>query len=55
MRYSQKPFTFFEIVEKMVPGGPYIEFFMRHDSAREWWLGVGDESIFSKPKEKAES
>jgi N6-adenosine-specific RNA methylase IME4 len=51
-KISQKPFEFYEVIEHIVPEGPYIEFFMREHSKRDNWVGVGDEAIFYKPKVK---
>jgi len=41
-RHSAKPDAFYEIVEKLVPGGPYVELFARRQ--RPGWACLGDEA-----------
>lgn len=40
-RHSEKPEVFFDLVEKLVPGGPYLELFARR--RRPGWTCLGNE------------
>lgn len=40
-RHSAKPDLFYDIVERLVPGGPYVELFARRQ--RPGWTCLGDE------------
>ena len=40
-KHSAKPDAFYNLVEKLVPGGPYLELFARRK--REGWTTLGDE------------
>ncbi|KEJ82915.1 MT-A70 family protein [Oxytricha trifallax] len=40
---SEKPEAINDIVEKLCPGGWYIELFARKNNLREGWVSVGDE------------
>eukprot|EP00029_Vermamoeba_vermiformis_P008124 TRINITY_DN3711_c0_g1_i1.p1 TRINITY_DN3711_c0_g1~~TRINITY_DN3711_c0_g1_i1.p1 ORF type:complete len:292 (-),score=71.69 TRINITY_DN3711_c0_g1_i1:40-888(-) len=38
---SQKPEEIYELIEKMVPGGKYMEIFARRNNLRNYWVSVG--------------
>lgn len=40
-RHSEKPDAFYELVERLVPGGPFVEMFAR--KPRPGWICVGNE------------
>ena len=42
---SQKPFELYEIIERMVPQGPYLELFARVVNWREDWVSAGNEAL----------
>jgi N6-adenosine-specific RNA methylase IME4 len=48
---STKPVQLYEIVEALVPHGPYIELFGRVNNQREGWLTVGNEAVEYQSKE----
>ena len=50
-RVSSKPVQLYEIVEALVPHGPYIELFGRVNNQREGWLTVGNEAVEYQIKE----
>lgn len=38
---SQKPEQVYEIIEKLVPNGNYLEIFARRNNLRNFWVSVG--------------
>lgn len=40
---SQKPTEIYEIIEKLVPGGTYLEIFGRRNNLRDYWVTLGNE------------
>ena len=42
---SQKPFDLYELIERIVPRGPYIEIFARKVNWREEWVSCGNEAL----------
>ena len=42
---SQKPFELYELIERIVPRGPYIEIFARKVNWREEWVSCGNEAL----------
>ena len=40
---SQKPEEMYEMVEKLVPNGRYLEIFGRKNNLRDYWVTVGNE------------
>lgn len=40
---SQKPIDIYEIIEKMIPGGYFMEIFGRRNNLRNYWVTVGNE------------
>ena len=38
---SQKPEEIYELVEKLVPNGTYLEIFARRNNLRNHWVSVG--------------
>ena len=41
---SQKPTEIYEMIEKLVPGGKYLEVFARKNNLRDFWVSVGNEA-----------
>ncbi|RKP05888.1 MT-A70-domain-containing protein [Thamnocephalis sphaerospora] len=40
---SQKPEELYEMIERMVPNGKYLEIFGRKNNLRDYWITVGNE------------
>ena len=40
---SQKPTEIYEMIEKLVPNGRYLEVFARKNNLRDYWVSVGNE------------
>lgn len=40
---SQKPTEVYELIEKLVPGGAFLEIFGRRNNLRDFWVTVGNE------------
>jgi len=40
---SQKPTEIYELIEKLVPDGKYLEIFARKNNLRDYWVSVGNE------------
>ena len=40
---SQKPTEVYELIERLVPGGSYLEIFGRRNNLRDYWVTVGNE------------
>jgi mRNA (2'-O-methyladenosine-N6-)-methyltransferase len=40
---SQKPVEIYELIEKLVPGGRYLEIFGRRNNLRDCWVTIGNE------------
>ena len=40
---SQKPEEIYEYIEKLVPGGTYLEVFARRNNLRDYWISIGNE------------
>ena len=40
---SQKPNELYEIAEKLIPNGYYLELFGRRNNLRKGWITLGDE------------
>ncbi len=40
---SQKPTEVYELIERVVPGGSYLEIFGRRNNLRDYWVTVGNE------------
>ena len=45
---SQKPFELYELIERLVPCGPYLELFARVVNWREGWVSAGNEALEMK-------
>eukprot|EP00871_Galdieria_phlegrea_P001541 jgi/Galph1/2388/GphlegSOOS_G1074.1 len=42
---SQKPDEIYEIIERMIPNGRYLEIFARKNNLRDHWVSIGNEVI----------
>lgn len=40
---SQKPTELYEIIEKIIPNGKYLEIFARKNNLRDYWVSIGNE------------
>lgn len=40
---SQKPEEIYELIEKLVPHGKYVEIFGRKNNLRNYWVTIGNE------------
>jgi mRNA (2'-O-methyladenosine-N6-)-methyltransferase len=40
---SQKPTEIYELIERLVPNGKYLEIFARKNNLRNYWVSVGNE------------
>ena len=40
---SQKPVEIYEMIERFVPGGTYLEIFGRRNNLRDYWCTIGNE------------
>ena len=40
---SQKPEEIYEMIEKLVPNGKYLEVFGRKNNLRDYWVTIGNE------------
>jgi mRNA m6A methyltransferase catalytic subunit len=40
---SQKPTEVYELIERLVPTGSYLEIFGRRNNLRDYWVTVGNE------------
>jgi mRNA (2'-O-methyladenosine-N6-)-methyltransferase len=40
---SQKPTEIYELIERLVPNGKYLEVFARKNNLRDFWVSVGNE------------
>jgi len=40
---SQKPEEIYEIIERLVPNGHYLEIFGRRNNLRNYWVTIGNE------------
>ena len=40
---SQKPTEIYELIERLVPNGKYLEIFARKNNLRDFWVSIGNE------------